>query len=323
MSIPTDLRLDPRDIEERGVLQAWVPRTIVSRIGILVSIYFLEGWRREKRQVMLQILQDYLTRSPKRGMHYRPPDEGFLLPYDEAGLPARYRNMADIGEDEHFSYHVRHIDPQERVEVSLWRMMAHCWDRDRTDRPVSGLKVHFSPGYVFDNPERFVQIIHSWCERLGAIHGSAGLGVLTEPGVEMSDEPHHYPFLMQYPALEYDAMGTYWVEAGGDGAEKPRSSNWLTILGEDNVQALGGLERIRASLLSDMDLIFYRDGIVIRAGHLPSLGAEATGGVPEAYRTVARLIKPIRFEGYRSGVIKVPDRSKRLDVTLAWIRRFD
>jgi len=70
MSIPTDLRLDPRDIEERGVLQAWVPRTIVSRIGILVSIYFLEGWRREKRQVMLQILQDYLTRSPKRGMHY-------------------------------------------------------------------------------------------------------------------------------------------------------------------------------------------------------------------------------------------------------------
>jgi hypothetical protein len=72
-----------------------------------------------------------------------------------------------------------------------------------------------------------------------------------------------------------------------------------------------------------MDVMPYDHGLIIRAGRLPALGNEASGGIPEAYRTVARIIKPIRFEGYQSGVIKEPVPVKGPEVTLEWIRRFD
>src|SRR3712207_9238478 len=96
--------------------------------------------------------------------------------------------------------------------------MAHAFPENRTDRPLSGLKVHFPPGHVLADPNGFVELIRLWCGRLGAVHGSSGLGVLTEVGRETSlQTPYHYPFLKQYPALEYDAMGITgwkWMKIG-------------------------------------------------------------------------------------------------------------
>ena len=67
---------------------------------------------------------------------------------------------------------------------------------------------------------------------------------------------------------------------------------------------------------------------MIRACELPALGDEATGGIPEAYRSAARIIKPIPFEGYKWSIIKLPrelntGREARLAETMKWIRRFD
>jgi hypothetical protein len=324
MPVPTDLRLDSQDIEERGILRTPQSGTIASRIGILLSIYFLEGWRRDKRQALLQILENYLSLFSDKITHFRDTDGRTWLPRSGAGLPESYRSYDTIDPDENFSYHMFRFDPQERDDTKLWRIMAHAFPANRTDRPLSGLKVHFPPGYVLADPNGFVELIRLWCRRLGALHGSSGLGVLTEVGRETSlQTPYHYLLLKQYPALEYDAMGNYWVEVDADGFERPRSSNWLTVLGEDNLQALGGIEKVRSSLQPNMDLVSYNSGVVIRAGHLPALGNEETGGIPEAYRTVARLIEPIRFEGYRWGIIKPPEPLNGLDVTLAWIRRFD
>jgi hypothetical protein len=323
VGIPTDLCLDPRDIEERGVLQTSGSHSIVSRVGILLSIYFLEGWRSDKRQALMLILQDYLALCPDRGMHYQPGDGRSMPALSGMELPKPYRGLAAIGQDEELYYNVCHYDPEEDDEVSLWRMMGFGFARSNVTRRLSGLKVHFPTGFVLDDPEHFIGLVRRWCGRLGAIHGSAGLGILTEPGSETSWGPCFYPFLTQYPALEYDDMGSYWSQTRHGGYENPRSSNWLTVLGDDNIGALGGIEKIRSSLRPDMDLVSYNGGVVIRAGHLPALGNEETGGIPEAYRTVARLIKPIRFEGYRWGVIKPPEPLEGLDVTLAWIRRFD
>jgi hypothetical protein len=322
VGIPTDLRLDPRDIEERGVLCA--KSEIPSRIGILLSIYFLEGWRRDKRQALLQILEDYLSQFADEVTHYQDyqGDVRRGLRWKGEDPPETYRNLDRIDPDEQLSYHMWRFDSEDGDDASLWRIMGRGFARNNTTRRLSGVKAHFPPSFVFNDPEHFIGLVRLWCDRLGATHGSAGLGVLTIPGWERQ-EPYHYPFLTQYPALEYDDMGSYWSQTRHGGYEKPRSSNWLTFLGYENIGALGGVERIRHSLRPDMDLISYNGGIVIQAGHLPALGNEETGGIPEAYRTVARLVKPIRFEGYSWGVIKPPKPLNGLDVTLAWIRRFD
>ncbi|MBL3576287.1 DUF3396 domain-containing protein [Rhodovulum sulfidophilum] len=72
----------------------------------------------------------------------------------------------------------------------------------------------------------------------------------------------------------------------------------------------------------------FRGGAIIRESDKPALGNKASGGVPEGYRTAARIIKPIRFEGYKRGIIKTPrergySREQDLQVTLDWVRRFD
>ena len=72
-----------------------------------------------------------------------------------------------------------------------------------------------------------------------------------------------------------------------------------------------------------MSLIPFACGVVVRACELPALGDEATGGIPDGYRTAARIIKPIRFEGYRFGVIKEPFPVDGPEIKLQWIRRFD
>ncbi|MDC0749942.1 type VI immunity family protein [Polyangium mundeleinium] len=316
------LRLDPEDIETRGVVRK-PSGAIVSRIGVLLSVYFLDGWKHEKREQLLLILQDYVSRFSDKVTHYQKDDARSLSRWDGEGLPGDYRSLADIGAHKQLSCHMQHVDPKGGDDPSLWRIMLRGFAKNNAARPLSGIKAHFPPTYVFADPERFVELVRTWCGRVDAIHGSAGLGVLTVPGRETTEEPYHYQLLRRYPALEYDAMGNYWSETRKGGYEQPRSSNWLTILGQQNVAALGGVQSIQSRLGPGMTLEHYETGVIIRAGVLPQLGDAATNTIPDAYQIAARIIKPMRYEGYKWGVIKVPDKSDWLEETLKWVRRFD
>lgn len=72
-----------------------------------------------------------------------------------------------------------------------------------------------------------------------------------------------------------------------------------------------------------IQLIPCGQGVLIRTSELPTLGDAANVGIPDGYRTIASIIKPIRFEGYQFGVIKEPIPVKGPEVTLQWLRRFD
>lgn len=329
MQIPTDLILAPRDIETRGVLRSDVTNTIRSRVGILLSIYFLEGWRREKRQALMDCLGDYLARFGNHVTHFQTHGVRGYKRWDGNGLPPPLRDEAAIyDEGEDLYYSMRHLEAPETDDPDLYRILAFGFKKGDRRRPLSGLKAHIPPSYVFADPDRFAELVRVWSERLGAVHGSAGLGVLSTPGSETTEDAYYYPWLIQYPALEYDAMGNYWVESEEGGYERPRSSNWLTILGHDNIVALGGVGTILRALTPEMRLEHFPGGVVIRASPLPALGNPETGGIPEGYRVAARIIKPIRFEGYKFSIIKLPPhlntgREARLAETLKWLRRFD
>lgn len=324
MIMPSDLKADPKDIEARGVLRDERRRKIRSRVGVLVSLYFERGWERSKHSAVLQCLEEYIAIPGNNLNSYQLNDENFLRRWDGSGTPQKYKYSDSIGVREDLYYFMCESFREERDDPSLWLFMAFGQSANNIRRPLSGLKAHFAPSFLYEDPDRFVDLIKRWAGRLDASHGSCGLGVLSNPGAELMDDAYCYPWLMQYPGLEYDAMGTYFSESWKDGAYKrPRSSNWLTILGADNVAALGGREAIEGRLTPGMQLLPCGQGVLIRASELPTLGDAANGGIPEGYRTIARIIKPIRFEGYQFGVIKEPIPVKGPEVTLQWLRRFD
>ncbi|WP_354435685.1 type VI immunity family protein [Martelella mangrovi] len=331
MDIPTDLKLDPKDIETRGIYRDDSVEKIRSRVGILVSIYFLDGWTAEKRQGLFECAKDYMTLFPEEITYYHFDDLPRGKEWKVGVVPEDLKDhVTASAEGDEVYFDLFHFDEAEDSDPSFCRFMAFAFPKEKTWHTLSGLKAHFPPSFVFSSPDRFVEIIRQWSEKLGAIHGSAGLGALSLPGNETSaTEAYYFPWLMQYPALEYDAMGRYWNECERNGeCDQPRSSNWLTILGRPNLDRLGGYVAVESQMTKGMTMYYFEGGALIRASELPALGDEATGGIPEGYRTAARIIKPIRFEGYKFSVIKLPKhlntgREARLAETLKWIRRFD
>ena len=328
MQIPTDLKCNPLDIVSRGILRDERTKKIRSRIGILLSIYFENGSAASRRHDILECLEEYISTFRGKLTHYQVPNERRYRKWDGTDLPAVYRSI-DRQKDADLYVSVSRENADGPDDPSLWRFLAFGFGSRRVDRPLSGLKAHFPPGLVFEDPDRFILLMRRWADRLQVLHGSSGLGVLSIPGTELSGDPNYYPWLERYPALEYDAMGSYFNESSdNEKYRKPRASNWITFLGEENVAALGGIAAIEAKLTPDMEMISAGKGLLVRACPLPVLGDIPNGGVPEGYSTIARIIEPIRFESYQFGVIKMPpelaaSREERVLGTLNWIRRFD
>jgi len=160
-----------------------------------------------------------------------------------------------------------------------------------------------------------------WCTLLRPAHGSAGYSVILESGA-ISGEPYCYPFLQRHPGLNIfqtvnfigDVKQTY---------NRIKTINWLTVLGDEVLAELGGLDAARLALGPEAILHPYPGGVVIQACEVPLLGDTHRDDIPEAYRRVARFTRPVRFEDYRSSLFKVFEPLDRKEETRKWIRRFD
>nr|USU31336.1 DUF3396 domain-containing protein [Methylobacterium sp. OTU13CASTA1] len=314
---------DPSQIETQLVYRSKKLNKIVSRVGGMISLYFLDGHRPDRRQNILCILEEYIELFEKKITHFKEAGSRSYKKMNPTELRKYCSKFINSGNTEDFYCSIINFDSREEDDPSLWRGIAFGFDQENTTRRLSGIKFHFPPSFILDDPDRFVSLICDWAGRLGVLHGSGGLGVLTEPGRETVGKVYYYPLMQRYPALEYDAMGDYWSETRFGGYEVPRASNWLTLLGDANIARLGGEDAIRSQLTPELSLAPYAGGVLIRAGQAPVVDSNGIGGIPQAYRDAARIIKPIRFEGYEYGIIEVPEEKDDLEETLKWVRRFD
>ncbi|WP_331688349.1 hypothetical protein [Consotaella aegiceratis] len=142
MDFPQDLKLDPADIEARGVLRDESIHKIRSRVGVLMSLYFLEGWRQDKRKGLLDCLLDYLGFFAENVTHFQAEERGYRR-WSKDGLPKPYRGLDQIRDDEEFWYAMKSHEAEESDDPSLWRIFAFGFARTNKNRPLSGLKTHF------------------------------------------------------------------------------------------------------------------------------------------------------------------------------------
>ncbi|KQP68060.1 type VI immunity family protein [Methylobacterium sp. Leaf112] len=315
-------RRTPTTIETELVYRDPRYSDIVSRVGGLLSIYFLDGWTTQKRRQLLAVVEEYCDLFADRITHYQTPGERQLRSFNVNEAVEYYEEISKNEESEMYCF-LKGVNAMDNDDPSLWLLIAFGFERDNSQRHLSGVKIHVPPAFILDNPDRCVDLVRRWSERLGAVHGSGGLGVLTEPGRETVGKVLYYPLMQRYPALEYDNMGGYFSGTRFGGYEVPRASNWLTLLGDANIARLGGEDAIRSQLTPELTLVPYAGGVLIRAGQAPVVDSNGIGGIPQAYRDAARIIKPIRFEGYRRSIIEVPEEKDDLEETLKWVRRFD
>lgn len=160
-----------------------------------------------------------------------------------------------------------------------------------------------------------------WSEICRPVHGTAGLTLIYASGMSQNTK-YALPLMKRFPGFDYIYGVDFSMEAEGV-HNRIKCVNWLTVLGDEIVAELGGVGPMRAALEPTCKIHEYGGGVVIQAGAYPQLGDVTRGDIPEAYRTVARYTKPVRFEAYSSRLFRVPDNLDKKEETLRWIRRFD
>ncbi len=161
-----------------------------------------------------------------------------------------------------------------------------------------------------------------WCELARPVHGSAGFTFIFASGMSQNTV-YALPLMKRFPGFDIH-NGVDFISRADGTHNRIKCINWLTVLCDDLVAELGGVERMRHALAPACTIHGYAGGVMIQAGEEPRLGDSQRGDVPEPYRMVARYTKPVRFENYvKYGLFRVANGLDRVAETLAWIRRFD
>ena len=84
-------------------------------------------------------------------------------------------------------------------------------------------------------------------------------------------------------------------------AQGIKGASWLTILGRQWIERIGGSESLHNSLGGDIHLIDYTCGLMLRAGEKPTYGDLTSGDNIDVYRRLSAVLKPIRVNEH-SGV---------------------
>jgi hypothetical protein len=202
-------------------------------------------------------------------------------------------------------YPIKRLNDAERTEVGFsWIMYggeehdhASPWEFHGStpsyDTRWSFIRATFPVQSFLADPLSFVRLVKGWADRLPVVHGYGGfaLNESVVDGKRQRNSRYVFAVAQRFPGLEVeDTLGTAmkcidWI----------KGVNWLTLLGEDFVQQLGGVDQLRSKLGPDIHLYpIASGGQIIQAGDRPGVGDVNAGERLPAYRDVARILKPIR-----------------------------
>jgi len=273
------------------------------------------------------LLQDYFNVFATDLTHYLPNNGNRLKKIDDRKFPPFEEQVRTLPEDEDFGVRLCGYPPKTNAQgPSLYTARTYCtWVQE--ERLNSDFSAHVPMSWAVANGfESFREMVRRWCDILEPVHGLAGPSLLWN-GPDSDKYMGDCIFMLKkFPGLDSEDTANFSHEAGylQNVPYQIRSINWLTVLGDKIIGDLGGRTGIRAGLGETCLLADYRGGIIIQAGPKPQFGSTERGVIPEDYRKVAALVKPVRFEAYRYGLFRnLPTPLNDVDETLKWVRRFD
>jgi len=305
-------------------------RLSITRIGLRASIKFQNGHTPEKRQACLRVMRSFYEAFKDHITHWLPPDpaQQSLLRVEPDQFPIPDSPEAVFDADENFDVELfGFLKAQKKREPCLYQAGVLCMPQDESRKNSyfeANIPLSWAVAHTFDSVR---ELVRTWSSILEAVHGTTGISLLfNDP-----NEYLRYSFflLKKFPGIDYEDPSQFnlQVNSARSGGIKPfkiRTVSWLTILGTPIVEELGGRQLIAAELGPSCPIFDYSGGIVIQAMPVPQLGSMEDGLIPEGYKKVAKVTKPVRFEAYHRGIFEnLPTPLDNMQETLSWLRRFD
>jgi len=186
--------------------------------------------------------------------------------------------------------------------------------------------LEFSTSLIWDAGTDFrrqIERARKAASTLGAVFGMAGFGLQYDR--IYGSTAGSYPYIARFPGLHCSLDDRFMSEQSvrRSRADRYFSINWLTLLGDDLLAALGPADELQKTLGTDRPLSLFDSGIIVQAGAYPQLGDVNQGLFLDDYRAVNAALRALRFEDYVVPLLDVPEPLDPLEATFDWIRRFD
>jgi hypothetical protein len=166
----------------------------------------------------------------------------------------------------------------------------------------------------------FPELAGKFAAILQPYHGYGGYGFGEPSDMSLRDavQPDIYAMARRFPGIEVDRPVRH-IQYLSDGI---KGVNWLTVLSEHWVERVGGEARLRSLL--DERFLFHRydGGLIVQAGPRPQTGDTNQYLWPDAYATLARVLRPIRIRQHGSFDNHGQYRFTA-ETTQEWLARFD
>lgn len=263
--------------------------TSVVKLGLIITLYFKEGYTLDTKlkidECFAKFHEDFY--SQLKSMVYRR-----FKKLTGAGFNKARQQILETDPNDQFSWFLGSASKStEANDYSLSMLNSFAIHGD-LKRSYIKLVMPWSTLRQPDGRARYEKWLVYLCNQVSAEHGHGGLSSIL-PYDYFSYMPTEYELAQQYAGLDVDSTAHISTL---ELIDHIKGVNWYTVLGNTFVERLGGESAIRHALSNrgDIEILTYNNGLIIRAGEYPELGA-LEDGPPPAYVAVNKVVKPVRI----------------------------
>jgi Protein of unknown function (DUF3396) len=315
------IRSDEHAVAEGGTLRADDGR-VLGAVALGVTLYIEHGDRPEVREGMLRAYETCLRWTGQAFAWGMDPDSGEPLEVatssvgDVRGWPAQLLQRSDFQMMFTGASDVDDADPYSFLAVS----------REREDDELSYLSLTLPLAWAHRHSATdFVALVQELCSLVGPIHGYAGPFLIGHPAGNDDDAlAAIYALGEHYRGLEIDMPPHHAAYLTRE--RRIKGINWITVLGSDLEDRLGGAVALGERLQPYVQRTPFHSSLTQQSGGLLRIGdvplAGAAGEPMHGYTRTSRELLPVRDT---NPAIIWPQGSPGFDFDQAsrWMTRFD
>ncbi|MHB8474549.1 MAG: type VI immunity family protein [Gammaproteobacteria bacterium] len=226
-------------------------------------------------------LRFYATESMRRHKPVTKNTFGMLPTWLKPGAPPREYICVQIKDGIHYqdaSHHKFEVFGEEPAS----KYFAPGWPNI--------VSMAFPPAIDAESALQFRDLFVRACSVMPLQSGHAGFSFECSRYDENASQTHAWATSMRVPGVDICRLP---VDRRAVGEDAIKGVNWLTALGADLLQQVGGMSKLREGLSSEIELIELPVGVVIQAGKMPLLGDTNRGETLPLYQQVYKLLAPL------------------------------
>lgn len=273
---------------------------------------------------MESLFEDYFTRFGSHVNYYGSPSTGKILKITPHFLTTTRNKLKNYNYKSQYNPYMFFDDTFEGdiFNASPWNNA--LWGRPAEDDKLSTVWATMPLKNGGDNLhiDTLLDMSLQWCNCIQPAHGNSGLYFCSTIDKSYGAK-YIYSLMQRYPGIDYSNDITFVLASKGV-FNRIKGINWITILSDEIVEELGGLKYCKKQVEPECHIEQWKGGIIIIAGPLPQSGDTYNNFIPERYKKVAALTRPVRLNNYGGRkFLKLEEPFDNETELNKWIRRFD